>query len=102
MENIFMRFCRETHNHTLNAMATHLGITTSEYLEIESGRILLSEGRGQLLGKLFNVKSDYFYEAAEQLDLLLARNEMVKILKEKNQQLNQQLRDLKNAAINKR
>ena len=96
-----MRFCRETQKYTLQAVATHLGINLIEYQEIETGKMLLSKKQSRQLGKLFNVKGDYFYEAALQLDLLLAKNEMVTIQKEKIEDLKQQLHELQNPSTSK-
>jgi len=101
MENILTRYCRETQGYTPDAVASHLGMTIGEYLEIETGKVLISEKQARQLGKLFNVKPDYFHEAAEQLDLLLARNEMVKIQKEKIGELKQQLQQLQNLSGSK-
>ncbi len=96
MENILMRFCRESQKYPPKAVATHLGINVSEYREIEAGKILLSKRQSRQLSKLFNVKGDYLYEAALQLDLLLAKNEMVTIQKEKIEELKRQLHQLQN------
>ncbi len=100
MENILMRFCRETHKHTPNTVAAHLSINVSEYQEIETGKILLTKKQARQLGKLFKVKSDYFYEGALQLDLLLTKNEIIKMQKTQIEELKQQLQDLKKSASN--
>ena len=91
MENIVMRYFRETHGHTPTEIAKNIGISLKEYQEIETGQLLLSESQAEQLAQLFNVNKDFLLEAAEQLDLLLARNEIIKIQKEKIDQLQQQL-----------
>lgn len=95
MKNILLVFCRETFQCSPNAIATYLGISVTEYQELESGGCLLTEEQAMQLGMLFNVKEKYIYEAALQLDLLLVKEEMVKIQKNKISQLREQLQELK-------
>lgn len=90
-------FCRETFQCSPDTIATYLGISISEYQEIETGQMLLTEQQADQLGKLFNVKGYYIYEAALQLDLLLVKDEMVKIQKGKISQLKDQLQELQKA-----
>lgn len=99
MENVLMLFCRETLGYTSDAVAANLGISLSEYQEIETGELLLSEKQARQLGKLFNVKKDYIYEAALQLDSLLAKTEFIKIQKTKIEELKRQIQDLQYQAI---
>ncbi|HEX7906327.1 MAG TPA: helix-turn-helix transcriptional regulator [Chitinophagaceae bacterium] len=99
MENILMRFCRDTLGYTSAAVAANLGISLSEYQEIETGNMFLSEKQAWQLGKLFNVKKDYFYEAALQLDSLLAKKEIIKIQKTKIEELTKQIKDLQDQVI---
>lgn len=94
MENILLRFCRDTQGHTPEAVAAYLDIPVGEYYEIETGKALLTAKHARKLGKLFNAKASYFYEAARQLDLLLARHEMIKLQKEKIGELKKQIEDL--------
>ena len=94
MENILLSFCRNAQGHTHESVAAHLGISASEYHEIETGKILLTVKQSRQLEKLFNVKADYFYEAALQLDLLWAKNEIIKIQKEKIKELKQKISSL--------
>jgi len=92
MENILMLFCRKTHNHDLKAIAAHLGINVSQYRKIETGKILITETQARQLGKLFKVNGNYFYDAALQLELLLTGSEIIKSLKEKNKELEEQVK----------
>ena len=101
MENIVMRYFREIYGHTPTEIAHLLGIPTTEYQEIETGQQLLSESQAEQLALLFNVNKDFLLEAAEQLDLLLARNEIIKIQKGKIEQLQRQFLHVQNTAINK-
>jgi len=98
MENIVMRYFRETCGHPVTEIAQCLGINPSEYMEIETGGRLLSESEAEQLALLFNIKKDFLLEAAEQLDLLLARNAIIIIQKEKIAYLRQQLQDAPNKA----
>jgi len=81
MENILMRFCRQTNQYTPKKVADQLEITVDTYRDIEKGDILLNEKQARQLGALYNVHYSYFYKEAQQLDLLLARKEIIKILK---------------------
>ena len=94
MENILLRFFREIYQHTPESVAGYLDISPGEYKDIETGEILLTVKQARQLGKLYNIKGDYFYDAALQLDLLLAKIEISKIQKTKIQQMLQQLHQL--------
>ncbi len=99
MENILLRFFRELNEYSPNDIANHLGISKEEYHDIETGNALLKDLQTQQLAKLFKIKSDYLKKSAYQLDLLLARNEMIKIQRREIQELNQQIQDLQKAFI---
>jgi len=101
MENTLLRFCRETQKYAPKAIAAHLGISINKYQEIEAGKMLLSKKQTHQLGKLFKVKGNYFYEAALQLDLLLTKSEIIKIQKEKIEELERQVHELQNPLRNK-
>lgn len=83
MENILMRFCRETNRYTVKTVATKLGISVDDYIGIETGEILLTEEQAKILGKLYNARTSYFNDEAIQLDLLKTKIEIIKALKSK-------------------
>ena len=83
MENILMRFCRETNRYTVKTVAMKLGICIDDYIGIETGEILLTEEQVKILGKLYNAHSSYFNDEAIQLDLLITKIEIIKTLKAK-------------------
>jgi len=83
MENILMRFCRETNRYTVKTVATKLGISVDDYIGIETGEILLTEEQAKILGKLYNARTSYFNDEAIQLDLLRTKIEIIKALKAK-------------------
>ena len=83
MENILMRFCRETNRYTVKTVATKLGINVDDYIGIETGEILLTEEQAKILGKLYNARTSYFNDEAIQLDLLRTKIEIIKTLKAK-------------------
>ena len=83
MENILMRFCRETNRYTVKTVATKLGISVDDYIGIETGEILLTEEQTKILGKLYNARTSYFNDEAIQLDLLRTKVEIIKALKSK-------------------
>ena len=83
MENILMRFCRETNRYTVKTVATKLSISVDDYIGIETGEILLTEEQAKILGKLYNAHTSYFNDEAIQLDLLRTKIEIIKALKSK-------------------
>jgi transcriptional regulator with XRE-family HTH domain len=83
MENILMRFCRETNRYTVKTVAMKLGVSVDDYIEIETGEILLTEEQAKILGKLYNAHTSYFNDEAIQLDLLRTKIEIIKALKSK-------------------
>jgi len=83
MENILMRFCRETNRYTVKTVATKLGVSVDDYIGIETGEILLTEEQAKILGKLYNARTSYFNDEAIQLDLLRTKIEIIKALKSK-------------------
>ena len=83
MENILMRFCRETNRYTVKTVATKLGISVDDYIGIETGEILLTEEQAKILGNLYNAHTSYFNDEAIQLDLLRTKIEIIKALKSK-------------------
>jgi len=89
MENILMRFCRETNRYTIKTVATKLGLSIDHYIGIETGEILLSDAQAKKLGKLYNAHSSYFNDEAIQLDLLRTKIEIIKALKDKLNSLNE-------------
>ena len=83
MENILMRFCRETQGYTPETVATRLGISVNQYKAIESGKVLLTARLARKLGKLYKQKEEYFYAAGMQLEMLRSGNELIQLYKEK-------------------
>ena len=83
MENILMRFCRETNRYTVKTVATKLDVSIDDYIGIETGEILLTEEQAKILGKLYNAHTSYFNDEAIQLDLLRTKIEIIKALKSK-------------------
>jgi hypothetical protein len=89
MENILMRFCRETNHCAVKTVAAKLDVTVDEYIGLETGEILLSDAQAKELGKLYNANPSYFAAEALQVDLLRTRIEIIKTLKAEINSLNQ-------------
>lgn len=81
MENILMRFCRQTNQLRTRAVASKMGVSQKTYRSLEKGDILLTEKQARQLGELYHVNYSYFYKEAQQLDLLLTRQAIIAILK---------------------
>ena len=58
-----------------------LNIPVSLYRDLECGNVLLNYAQAQKLAKIYHTEAKYFYEAAQQLDLLLSSKIIIKALK---------------------
>jgi plasmid maintenance system antidote protein VapI len=94
MENIMMRYCRDTQKQTAGKVATVLGISLHKYKQLEAGKTMMTAKQARQLEKLFNVKAHYFYQAALQLDLLRTTSELVIMQKQKIRELEQKVKEL--------
>jgi transcriptional regulator with XRE-family HTH domain len=94
MENILMRFCREKRRYNIKTIAYKLGVSIEIYAEIEKGGILLTYEQAEQLAKIYNTDSYYFYNEAQQLDLLLTRIVIIKDLKFKIDLLQEKLKTM--------
>lgn len=99
MENIIMRFCRENKKYTVKFVAGRLGITMKEYRELEKGVILLTRKQAKQLGDIYEVDYSWFYKEAVQLDLLLTRMAIIKVLKWEKDLLTVQLEKRRYAVL---
>jgi len=86
-QNILMVFCRRTMHYSLKQVAARLDMPVSLYRELECGEVLLNYEQAQKLAKLYNSETKYFYEAAQQLDLLESSRIMIKTLMAENERL---------------
>jgi DNA-binding XRE family transcriptional regulator len=84
MENVLMSLCRATHNFTQEQIATRIGLKQEEYIELETGVIAMQSWHAEVLSDLYTIDQKYFLESAQQLDLLLARAELIKKLQAEN------------------
>lgn len=92
MANFLLRFCKNYHHYTNKTVATALGISARQYMNIERGDSLLTHNQPRQLGRLYKMNGRYFYEAARQLDLLQTRVLLIKILKSQNERLEEVLK----------
>lgn len=88
MENVLMQVCREMHNLTKRQVARKLGIPATDYYDLETAKLAMTPGQAQALETLYNIKSHYFLESSRQLELLRARNEIIKQQKDELKRLN--------------
>jgi transcriptional regulator with XRE-family HTH domain len=63
----------------LDHVAKKLGITASEYRKLEKGEQMITSEQTDLLGALYKVNGDYFFQAA--LQELLSKSEIIKVLR---------------------
>ena len=92
MENILMRYLREINHYTTKTLAKELGMTTHIYKAIEKGDVLMTRMQAKQLGNWYKTNPSYFYTAAQQLDLILTRKTVIKILKSRIDLLEEQLK----------
>jgi transcriptional regulator with XRE-family HTH domain len=83
MENVMMRFCRESRKYPASKVARALGLTVKEYREFENGQKLITPADAGKLGKLYRVKWEYFYQSALLLEQLRSQAEIINVLKDK-------------------
>jgi transcriptional regulator with XRE-family HTH domain len=82
-----MQFCRETNQYSYSDLARHLGISVKEYIELEEGVQLLSSKHTALLGELYHVSGDYFFNAGMQLENIWIKCEIIRGLRAKIERL---------------
>ena len=76
MENIVMRYFRKFYGHTPTEIAYCVPNSVDEYLQVITNWKLLSDIQAEQLALLFNLKKG-------QLDLLLGRNAIISLQKQK-------------------
>jgi plasmid maintenance system antidote protein VapI len=91
MENVLMEVCREMHNLTKRQAARKLGIPTVQYYELETAKLAMTPDLAKALERLYNIKFHHFLESSRLLELLRARNEIIKNQKDEIKRLSQLL-----------
>jgi len=71
-----------------------LDIPVSLYRDLECGNVLMDYAQARKLAKIYDTEAKYFYEAAQQLDLLLTIDILVKTLKADNERLRADLENI--------
>jgi len=72
-------------------VAAQIGIPVSLYREIECGEVLLTYEQARKMAIFYKTKTEYFYESAQQLDLLLTSKIIIQTLKADNDRLRAEL-----------
>lgn len=78
----------------LTTIAYKLNVSVAAYVGIEKGEILLTHEQAECLAKIYNTHSYYFYNEAQQLDLLLTGIEIIKDLELKIDLLQEKLKTM--------
>lgn len=78
MKNVLMQVCRAMHRYNERQIAAKLGMTPEDYIELETGATVMKPAQAEWLSDVYNIDREYFLESAQQLDLLLARVEVIK------------------------
>ena len=94
IQNILFVFCRSTMHYSPKKVAAHLGIPVGLYRSLEDGEVLLTDEQARKMANLYNAEPKYFYEAAQQLDLLLSSRIIIQALKADNERLRAELNKL--------
>ena len=81
MQNILLKYCRIKQGLSPSNAAKTIGIDSITYKAVESGEILMTPEQAKELGKNLHVDPQYLYDAALQLDSLLTRIVVIRILK---------------------
>ena len=93
--NVLLLYCRRTMRLRPQQVADLLGMTCSEYQDLENGNALLHAADARKLATLYNSKPNFFNEAAHQLDVLLSSRLMIQILQADNDRLRASIERLK-------
>ena len=94
-QNILFIYCRSIRHYSQKEVAAHLGMTTFMYREVESGEVLLTYEQARKMAQLYDSEARYFFEAAQQLDLLLSSRIIIQTLKADNDRLRADLHKFK-------
>jgi transcriptional regulator with XRE-family HTH domain len=81
MQNILMKYCRIREGLSPSRTAKLLGIHSSTYRALECGEILMTPEQTKSLAKILHLKPQYLYDAALQLDSLLTKVVVIRVLK---------------------
>jgi plasmid maintenance system antidote protein VapI len=92
MDNVLMRYGRESGKHSLRRIADSLGISVKQYREMEAGKAPISYQQAAQLGQLFGIGTHYLYEASLVMDLLSAKDTVLKLKKKTITKLKRELR----------
>ena len=76
-----MKYCRIREGLSPGRIANKLGIDPSTYRAIECGEILMTPEQAKSLAKILHLKPQYLYDAALQLDSLLTKVVVIRVLK---------------------
>ncbi|MDO6435667.1 helix-turn-helix transcriptional regulator [Flavitalea sp. BT771] len=90
-QNILLVYCRRTMHYSPKKVAATIGIPVSVYREIESGEVLLTYEQARKMAVLYKTETHYFFESAQQLDLLLSSRIIIQTLKADNDRLQAEL-----------
>ncbi|OQP60363.1 hypothetical protein A3860_33835 [Niastella vici] len=77
MKNVLMQVCRATHRYNERQIAAKLGMTPEEYIDLETGTTVMTPRQAEQLSDVYNIEREYFLESSQQLDLLLARANVI-------------------------
>jgi transcriptional regulator with XRE-family HTH domain len=78
MKNVLMQVCRVMHRYNEKQIAAKLGITPEEYIELETSTVAMTPRQAEWLSNVYSIDREYFLESSRQLELLLARAEVIK------------------------
>lgn len=87
MKNVLLCVCRATHRYDEKQIAAKMGITPEEYIELETGITIMTPVQAEQLSNLYSIDKENFLESSLQLDLLLARAEVIRHLQSEIQRL---------------
>jgi len=79
-------------------VAAKLGMPLSLYRDIECGDVLITYEQARKMAQLYNTETRYFFESAQQLDLLLSSRVIINTLKADNDRLRAEVNKLKDEA----
>ena len=85
MKNVLLQACRAMRGYNERQIAAKLGMKPEDYIELETGAIIMTSAQAEWLSDLYRIDRQFFLESSQQLDLLLTRAEVIKQLQTENE-----------------
>ena len=73
-----MQVCRTMHRYTEKQIADKLGMSLRKYIELEMSAVAMTPEQAAQLSAVYYIDAEHFLESSRQLELLFAREEVIR------------------------